>query len=41
MLADAVASRMTIVPYYKIGNGNMRCLVGFTLTRDSFLEEVL
>ncbi|HEY8518386.1 MAG TPA: hypothetical protein VIS07_22975 [Candidatus Binatia bacterium] len=40
LLATAISHRMSIVPRYKIGSGNTRCLVAFTLTRPAFVDRV-
>ncbi|HEY8518387.1 MAG TPA: hypothetical protein VIS07_22980 [Candidatus Binatia bacterium] len=33
LLVVAISQRMSIIPRYRIGGGNTRCLVAFTLTR--------
>ncbi|MEW6268484.1 MAG: hypothetical protein AB1689_04210 [Thermodesulfobacteriota bacterium] len=40
LLVTAIAHRMAILPYYKLGNGNTRCLVSFVLTRPAYVEKV-
>jgi len=30
MLLDAMRSKLTVLPYYKLGNGGARCLVAFS-----------
>lgn len=40
LLATAISHRMSIFPRYKLGSGNMRCLVSFTLTRPLFVDKL-
>lgn len=30
MLVDAMRSKLTVIPYYKLGNGGSRCLVSYS-----------
>jgi hypothetical protein len=39
-LLRAMETRWVVLPYYKLGNGNTRCLVSFGFARKGYVDDV-